>query len=420
MIYLSQLVVLPALLCLAAAGCRNRTTAEIEPRNDATPVIRSEAELAAEREARVAEGALVPTSAPAPPQSAAATRHTALAPIMPTAGAIEADLLFVNDQVLTIPEVLYPIRERISELRRTQTSAGFTDALRRLLLARAQQEIGTILIHREAMGRLSEQQRAIVDEAVDREVEKRISDEHGGSKARLAAHLREHGLTLEQHRVMLERQMVARQYAREKLLPLISISRTQLLRYYRQHESQYASPEVRELWMIEAPFEAFLPNGGAWAQASPQQQAQARLRAVRHIRAAHEALAGRPFEEVAREFSRGPHASQGGRWGEIGRPLQPPYEQATAAVFEFAEGQYSAPIETPEGWVIVRCGDVQEAQHRSFAEVQDEIRDTMQEARFERLSADYLIRLADDATVTSLDAFLRAADRQVRQSEQFD
>jgi hypothetical protein len=124
-------------------------------------------------------------------------------------------------------------------------------------------------------------------------------------------------------------------------------------------------------------------------------------------------LEARPFEEVAREFSRGVHADLGGNWGEIGRPLQPPYDQVSAPIFTFATGQYSEPIQTERGWYIARCGQIKPAVRREFAEVQEEIREQLLEEKFQRLSAEYMMDLAERATISPLDKFVSAAVRRV-------
>ena len=69
-------------------------------------------------------------------------------------------------------------------------------------------------------------------------------------------------------------------------------------------------------------------------------------------------------------------------------------------------------METESGWYIVRCGQIAPAREVPFADAQDQIRERLIERRFERLSADYMIRLSERATVSSLDAFIRTGVRR--------
>ena len=393
---------------LGLAGCQ-RAERKLPPPDARRPEIKSEAQLAAERDERIRAGEVVPTSAPtlaADRVSSAARRPP---PIQPAPGAIEPDILIVNDAVLTVAEVLYPLRDQLTEVRRSHTSAGFLEEARRVIRRQAQQEIGTLLVYAEARGQLADEQKKTLDTAVDKELDNMTSREFAGSQAKFAAHLKENGLTKEQFREALARNMVVRQYSREKLMPQVQIRRDELLGFYRSNLSRFSTTETRELLLIELPLEKFLPEGRPWERASGAERAQAKLKATRRIREAREALAGRPFEDVAREVSFGLHAENGGSWGMIGRPLQAPYEDLSKLVFEHDEGWVSAPIETETGWYIVKCGRIVPANQRTFVEVQDEIRSELMERRFTRLSVDYVLKLAENATISSLDAFVATA-----------
>jgi hypothetical protein len=271
-----------------------------------------------------------------------------------------------------------------------------------------QQDVGIVLLFDKAVARLSEDQKQTLDKAVEREFGDLLASEFGGSRARCEADLAARGLTTEQFKTRLKRQLVARQFAREELLPRVRIARAELREEFDRNAAAYSSPGTRELWMIEAPFAAFLDDGQSWDTARESQQAQARLRAVRHIRAAHAALGTRPFEEVAREFSRGINAASGGDWGPIGEPLQLPLEAATRLIFDYQTGQYSAPIETPTGWVIVRCGKITPAVTASFADTQERVRNELTERRFNALLLEYITDLSNRATVSSFDSFVAA------------
>ena len=405
-------------VCLLAtcliAGCRQPAEPTAPP-DARRPQLKTEAELAAARAARIEAGEVVPTSLPAAPPADRSTRTTRVAPpLLPTPGAIQADILVVNDTVLTVPEVLFPLRQTLEELRRTRTAAGFREEARRAIRRATQEELGTRLIYAEAVAQLSEEHRKALDAAIDKELENYRVMECGGSQARMDALLRRYDLTKDQLRTMLGRSMVG-QYTREKLMPQVQVGRHDLLSYYRRNHGRFVTPETRELLIIEVPFEKCLPEGATWARASSAARSQAKLKAMRRAREAHEALATRPFEDVAREYSLGLHADTGGSWGFIGRPLQPPYDVVSQRVFEFVAGQVSEPIETDVGWYIVKCGEVRPAAEKTFAEVQDQIRAELSERRFAKLSTDYVLRLAEKATISSFEPFIAAAVRRAEQ-----
>ena len=406
------------LVCLLF-GCQ-RGSDQPPPPDARRPTIKSRAQLSAERNERIKANQVVPSNeavrlagespATPPPQRRPP-------PIRPTAGAIQAEILLVNDSVLTLPEILYPLREQIAEARRTKTPRDFLETVRVLVQERTRQAFGGLLIHNQATANLSDPQRAVIDDGIEREVQRLISREFGDSTVRFENHLAKHGLTLKQYRTILERDLVAHQYTRERLLPSVSVRRDEILAQYRRNLGQYSSVETRELWMIDAPFDAFLPQGTTWSRAADGARAAAKKRAAEHIQTAYQALSEQPFDQVARKYSKEVHAALGGAWGNIGRPLQSPYDQISKLIFEFAEEQISEPIKTQRGWCIVKCGQIAPAQRVPFTDVQDELRQGLIEQKLARLSSQYMAKLAEQATISALEPFLNAAIRRVLADE---
>jgi hypothetical protein len=434
-------------------------------------------------------------------------------------------MLMVNDQAITVAEVLYALRDDMAEARAAQTPRGFIEWARGAIRDHVRREIGSLLVYQEATAGFADPQRESLDKYVEQRLTERVGQEFGGSVARLETHLAEHGLTLDVYREWLRRDVIVGQYSREKFLPRITIRRDELMAYWRRTRDARKTASRRELYMIEAPFDKFLEPGQSWADAGAEAQAQARLRAARHIRAAHAALAepaspdasgpqgagasasepmteaspsesatgtvqpesatgtlqpesatgtlqpesmteasppdsatgilqpesmtrasppesaaaasaaaqsaaaqsaaaqsaaqpqsaalSATFERVAREYSRGLKADEGGCWGYVTRPLRAPYDGPTGRIFEFAAGQTSEPIEMADGWVIVHCGRVEQEKLPSFDEAQADLRRQIETRRLNELMTDYMIRLASRATITSLDAFVDSAVRRL-------
>ena len=398
---------------LAASGCRHGGSARDiadEPPDASRPVLKSEAELASERRERVESGAVAVTEPPRLESThgavAKAEPEAILPPVRPTRDSIRSDVLMVNKTAITIAEVLYPMRDWIEETRANQTPRGLLEILRTHIQDQVRNEIGSILVYEKAIADLPEERRKQLDEFVDRELDQRISHSFGDSRAKFEEHLKDYGLTFDQAREMVKRRMMVSSYSREILAPQLHVRRDELMEYYRQNLGRYSTTETRELRLIAAPFEAFLPDGVSWISANDAVQSRAKLQALRHIRAAHEALAQRDFQEVAREFSKGPQAANGGSWGPIGQPLRPPLDVVSRRIFEMKAGEYTDPIETPDGWYIAQCGAVSEASVRPFTDVQEEIRQELENARFAKLAGEYIFKLAERATITDLNGFI--------------
>jgi hypothetical protein len=400
-----------ALLTLMLASCHSGGADRSPPPPDTRrPVLKSEEELAVARAERIATGEVVVTEAPrieAQPRPASLPPRPE--PIHARRNSIRSDILMVNESVLSVAEVLYPMREWIEQTRAAQTPQHFADQLQRRVRDHIRNEIGSLLVYEKAMSEFPEEKRDALDKAVEQEINKRVSREFGDSVARFQNHLTHYGLTMDQARAMVQRQMMISSYTHDLLTPQIRIRRDELLEYYRRNAGRYATEASRELLLIAAPFDKFLPAGVGWDLASKADQAQARLQAMRHIRRAYDALAKRDFQDVAREYSRGVHAADGGSWGQIGQPLRPPYDDVSRRIFELEEGQYTEPIETDAGWYIAQCGKVIPATQAAFADMQEQIRAELENERFTKLAGDYIYRLAERATISDLEGFINSA-----------
>ena len=403
------------LLTLSLASCRSGGADTSPPPPDARrPTLKSEAELAAERAERIRKEEVIPAEAPLietqPRPNPPPPRPE---PIRPRESSIRSDILMVNDSVLSVAELLYPLRDWIEQTRNTHTAQGLADQLRRQIRDHVRNEIGSLLVYEKAIAKLSEEKHTLLDQTVDRQIDKRVSREFGDSVARFESHLQRYGLTMDQARAMLRRQMMVSSYTYEVLSPQIHIRRDELLAHYRNHAKRYSTEATRELLLIALPFEKFLPADVTWQTASDSARAQAKLQASRQARTAYEALAERDFRDVAREYSRGVHAAEGGSWGQIGQPLRPPYEEASRRIFALGEGQYTEPIETETGWYIAQCGQIIPATKTPFADIQDEIRAELEGQRFVKLAGDYIYRLAEHATISDLQSFIDSAVERV-------
>ncbi len=318
-------------------------------------------------------------------------------------------ILNVNGTELTAAEVLFPIRNQIAAIRANVPEGDRRRVLENLIRNQAQQEIGTLLLYQEAAAEWPDAQHEQVDAIIDRRLRRFVAENFGGSQARFEKHLREYGLTLADYRRGAKRSAVAQNYAQEAFLPQVHVRREELVASYEALLVEHQGPALRELLMIEMPFDVFLPAGVSWDTASEAEQAAAQRVARAAIEAAEAALADQPFETVAAEHSRGLLASNGGNWGMIGKPLQPPREVASAAIFELAPGETSPIIATATAYYIVKCGAVDAPTPPTFEEAQTELRRKIRNRQAGALSEAYMTKLAAEATISSVDTFIAAA-----------
>ncbi|MGD0060234.1 MAG: peptidyl-prolyl cis-trans isomerase [Verrucomicrobiia bacterium] len=85
--------------------------------------------------------------------------------------------------------------------------------------------------------------------------------------------------------------------------------------------------------------------------------------------------AGDSFESLARVYSEGKEAKEGGDWGWIGRDIL--RKELNETAFSLKPGQHSRIIETAEGYYILEVDDVKPAHTTPLAEVRDDIEKTL-------------------------------------------
>jgi parvulin-like peptidyl-prolyl isomerase len=85
--------------------------------------------------------------------------------------------------------------------------------------------------------------------------------------------------------------------------------------------------------------------------------------------------AGDSFESLARDYSEGREAKEGGDWGWIGRDIL--RKELNEVAFSLKPRQHSHVIETTEGYYILEVDDVKPAHTTPLAEVRDDIEKTL-------------------------------------------
>jgi parvulin-like peptidyl-prolyl isomerase len=135
------------------------------------------------------------------------------------------------------------------------------------------------------------------------------------------------------------------------------VSEVEVRQYYLDHKDKFSRPDRVKLRRL------FMPAGKAPAERA---KVKARLESLRE-----EAVLGADFAELAKRWSKGPAADEGGALGWIVRgDLVKPLEDAA---FALAEGSVSTVIETEFGFSLLKATEKESAGLASFEEVRTEI-----------------------------------------------
>jgi peptidyl-prolyl cis-trans isomerase SurA len=188
--------------------------------------------------------------------------------------------------------------------------------------------------------------------------------------AAFEAALAREGLTLEGYRERVKKELVKSQLIAREIRGRVSVPREAVERYYEEHREQYRTGggvTVRDIFLR-------VPPGADEAEI---ERVRARARSLRE-----QAKSRRAFARLADEFSELPGAKEGGilgtfKAGEMAEPLD-------RVVFSLDPGEVSDPVQTADGFHILRVDEIVDADYRPVDDVEDEIRDKLYDEALER------------------------------------
>ena len=98
--------------------------------------------------------------------------------------------------------------------------------------------------------------------------------------------------------------------------------------------------------------------------------------------------AGDSFESMARVYSEGKEAKEGGDWGWIGRDIL--RKELNEIAFSLKPGQHSRVIDTVEGYYILQVDDVKPAHTTPLAAVRDDVEKTLLQQQRAKMQEDWV------------------------------
>jgi peptidyl-prolyl cis-trans isomerase SurA len=183
-------------------------------------------------------------------------------------------------------------------------------------------------------------------------------------------------------------QMVVRDAVGRRL----QLSQSQEQAYYDAHKQEFTQPEQIKLSEILVPTPADA-NDAAIAQAQAKAEGiEAKLKA------------GENFEDLAKANSGGPTATQGGDLGLYKRgALAKVLEDQT---FNLKPGEWTAPIRTRQGFVILKVTDHVAAGVAPLKDVEQQVQEGMYAEAMQPALRAYLTKLREDAYINIRDGYV--------------
>jgi peptidyl-prolyl cis-trans isomerase SurA len=196
---------------------------------------------------------------------------------------------------------------------------------------------------------------------------------------------KEQGVSFEDFKANIRNGIITQEVMRDQVGRKIQFTEGEVQRWFEQHKQEYAQQESVKLSEI-------LISTGSGDDPAKLDAAKAKaddIEAKLH--------AGGDFSQLAKSFSDGTTAAQGGEFGNFHRgELAKVFEDAT---FNLQPGQYTQPIRTKQGLLILKVDQHTKGGIPAFKDVQQEVEQNYYMARMEPAMRDYLTQMREEAYI---------------------
>ncbi|MGB8760413.1 MAG: peptidylprolyl isomerase [Candidatus Sulfotelmatobacter sp.] len=215
------------------------------------------------------------------------------------------------------------------------------------------------------------------------------------------------GISYEDFKQNLRNQIITQKVIGEEVGSHLSITKEEEQQFYDAHKSELEQPESIKLSEILIAPQRPAPDKSAAGNAAPdaasdsaKQAAEAAALAAAEAKAndvLKQIRAGASFEDMAKKYSDGPSAAQGGDLGAFKRgTLAKELEDRT---FAMKSGDVTDVIRTKQGFVILKVTNHQMAGVPSMKEVEPKIQDALYYQKLQPALRAYLTKLREDAYI---------------------
>lgn len=273
---------------------------------------------------------------------------------------IERVVAVVNEEVITLSELQEESLPFIRRLVREEEDVGRVAPVERRLLEE--------LISRRLQLQEAKKGGIAVTPAEVTAAMEGIKKKSGiASEEAFKAALAQENLTLAKFRKSLEEQLVLDRLVTKEVRSKVVVSEVEVKDYYRDHEDRYRLlPEVRVRHILVNVPPAASEQEVAWARARAE-EALVRLQS------------GQGFAEVARQYSQGPTAQEGGDLGYLKKGEMAPELEREAFALEI--GALSGILRSSAGFNIFKVDDKRMDPRRPLEEVREDIKERLLEEK---------------------------------------
>ncbi len=219
-----------------------------------------------------------------------------------------------------------------------------------------------------------------IDQDVDMYIESVRQDSGVASLDVIDEYFKQRGSSLSQYRSSIREQMIIRSMISQFVYSKITLLTPEVEAYYEQHKDEFTEKSKVKLAEI-----VLLTEG--------KDKAEVRKRAESILAQ----LDSRPFAELAKEYSEGPTASQGGEIGEFQEGSV--NETLAEVVFSIDVGSHSGIIEADFGYQIVKVLERTPARVKPLQEVRPQIAEALYDQKSGPELEEYTMKLISESYI---------------------
>jgi peptidyl-prolyl cis-trans isomerase SurA len=322
-------------------------------------------------------------------QSTAVSQNAAAAaPESPYHGEVVEDIVArVNDQVISSSDYARAEQDLETQAKQRNWSPQELDQQKRDLLRD--------LIDNQLLLSKGKQLGITGEAETIRQLDELRKQNHLDSMEALEKAAEQQNLSFADFKASIQNRVITSQVIRDEVGRKINITQADEQQYYDQHKDQFTTPETVKLSEILIP------------TADPDNSAQVATAQSKADDIEAQLKAGKDFAALAKSDSGGSTAAQGGDLGEYKRgQLAKVLEDDT---FSLKSGEFTAPIRTKQGFVILRVDNHTAAAVQPFNSVQLQVEDAVGSQKMQPALRQYLVRLREEAFIQVKPGYIDAS-----------
>jgi len=316
--------------------------------------------------------------------------------------ASDEDQLVIRDDVIRAEDFWIETREGLLAKARELRGDEFQKLVVEQSFRWINDKIADALLYHRAALRIDPKMEKRVDRFVDGEMRRVVTTEFDGVQRKFERYLESRGSSLKEERERRRRQLVIAAYLETEIKPKIAEpTRAELVAAFEANQEDWSKPARRRMSLIDIRDSEFLPKGSRAPTREESRLAREKTReAARTVRS--ELDRGTPFDELAKKYSHGLHAEEGGSWGWVTlEGVRERFKPALQRLGTLQQGQVSQPVETSDGIFLVRCDELDPGFHPTFEAVQPRLEERHFQTEYNRLMAELVFKLRKEVGLDS-------------------